>query len=266
MIAAIVQARMSSTRLPGKVLREILGKPMLWHLINRLKKSHLIEKIIVATSIKEIDRPILGVAQECGVEFFAGSEDDVLDRYYQAASKFCADPIIRITADCPLIDPKVIDKLINCYLKNKGNVDYGTICIPPTYPDGLDAEIFSFAALEKAWKEAKKQTEREYVTSYIWKNNRIFRQLNVACDEDLSHMRWTVDEEKDFLFVSEIYKGLYKSVDKVFYMQDILDFLKAHPEIAAINQGIGRNEGYIKSLRKEGADIEKEFLPWKRKA
>ena len=266
MVTTIIQARMSSTRFPGKVLREILGKPMLWHLLNRVKKSGLIKKIVVATSTKEIDQPILGIARDCGVESFAGSEEDVLDRYYQAAKKFFADPIVRITADCPLIDPQVSDKVIEYYLRNNGDIDYACNVAPPTYPDGLDTEVFSFAALEKAWKEAKKQTEREYVTSYIWKNKQIFRQLNVACAADLSHMRWTVDEEKDFLFVTEIYKGLGKSGDSVFYMEDILDFLKTRPEIAAINQGIGRNEGYIKSLRKEGVDIEKEFLPWKRNA
>jgi len=263
MVATIIQARMSSTRLAGKVLREILGKPMLWHLLSRLKKSVLIEKIIVATSTKEIDRPILEVAADCGVESFAGSEDDVLDRYYQAAKKFRADPVVRITADCPLIDPRISDKTIECFLRSRENVDYVANNIPPTYPDGLDTEVFSFAALEKAWLEARKPTEREYVTSYIWKNKQIFRQLNVVHSQDLSHLRWTVDEEKDFLFVTEVYKGLYTNRNKIFYMEDIIDFLKAHPEVAAINQGICRNEGYIRSLRKEGADIKKEFLPWK---
>lgn len=253
---------MSSTRLPGKVLREILGKPMLWHLINRVKRSKYIEKIIIATSLKEIDRPILQVAGSSAVDSFAGSEDDVLDRYYQAAKKFGADPVIRITADCPLIDPQVIDKAIEVYLKNKGAVDYVTVCIPPTYPDGLDTEVFSLVALEKAWKEAKKQTEREYVTSYIWKNNQFFRHLNVSNQNDLSYMRWTVDEERDFLFVLEVYKALYKSEEKIFYMNDIINFLEGHPEIAAINQGIGRNEGYLRSLRQEGADIGTEYLPW----
>lgn len=214
----------------------------------------------MATSTKEIDRLILEVTKKSGVESFAGSENDVLDRYYQAAKIFHADPIVRITADCPLIDPKVIDKVIEYYLENKGNVDY--VGTSPTYPDGLDTEIFSFAALEKTWKEAKKQTEREYVTSYIWKNKQIFRQADLVNKEDLSYMRWTVDEDKDFLFVTKIYEGLYKE-DKIFYMEDITNFLRDRPELMAINQGISRNEGYIKSLRKEGANIEKEFLPWK---
>ena len=262
MIVAIVQARMSSARLPGKVLKDILGKPMLWHLVNRLKKSAFIEKIVVATTTNEIDRLILEAAKNSGVESFAGSEDDVLDRYYQAAKIFHADPIVRITADCPLIDPKVTDCVIQCYLENKGNVDYVSTGVPPTYPDGLDTEVFSFAALEKAWREAGRKTEREYVTPYIWKNNKLFRQGNVANKEDLSYMRWTVDEDKDFLFVTQIYKGLYKGEDEIFYMGDIINFLIAHPELISINQGIRKNEGYLKSLQKEGVNIEKEFLPW----
>jgi len=262
MIAAIIQARMGSTRLPGKVLNNIAGKPMLWHLINRLQRSVFIEKIIVATTTNEIDCPILDVAEKSGVESFAGSEHDVLDRYYQAAKKFHADIIVRITADCPLIDPRVTDRVIQCYLENKGKVDYVSTGIPPTYPDGLDTEVFSFTALEKAWKEAKSQSEREYVTSYIWKNKQIFRLANVANEEDLSYMRWTVDEDRDFLFITEIYKGLYRGENEIFYMEDVVNFLKTYPKLMSINQGIKRNEGYIKSLKEEGVNIEKEFLPW----
>lgn len=262
MITAIIQARMGSTRFPEKVLNNILGKPMLWHLINRLKKSTLIERIIVATSTKEIDQAILKVAEQSGVEFFAGSEDDVLDRYYQAAKFFNADPIVRITADCPLIDPKVSDDVIQHYIENKERIDYVCNAAPPTYPDGLDTEIFSFAALEKTWKEAKKKSEREHLAMYMHKNKQLFRIENITNNEDLSYMRWTVDEEKDFLFVTEIYKGLYKGDNKIFYMDDIVDFLKVNPELMQINQGIKRNEGYIKSLEEEGSDIEKEFLTW----
>ena len=262
MITAIVQARMCSTRLPKKVLKDILGYPMLWHLVNRLKKSVLIKKIVVATTTKEVDRPILEVAKKSGVESFAGSEDDVLDRYYQAAKVFNADPIVRITADCPLIDPVLVDDALRYYIKNQGRTDYVTNAGPATYPDGLDTEVFSFDALEKAWKEAKTQSEREYVTPYIWKNKQIFRLASIINEEDLSYMRWTVDEEKDFLFVTEIYKRLYKGENEIFYMKDIVNFLKTHPELMSINQGIRRNEGYVRSLQKEGVNIEKEFLPW----
>ncbi len=256
MIVAIVQARMSSTRLPGKVLKDIMGKPMLWHLIRRLQKSASIQKIVVATSFKEVDRPILQVAQKCGADVYAGSEDDVLDRYYRASRLFQADPIVRITADCPLIDPHVIDSTVKYYIANKEKIDYVSNAAIPTYPDGLDTEVFSFAALEKAWKEASSGSDREYPTMYIFRNRDKFRVANAANKEDLSHLRWTVDEERDFLFVTEIYKKLQKKDDTIFYMEDIIRLLKTHPELAQINQGIKRNEGYIRSLKKEGIDVD----------
>ncbi len=263
MIVAIIQARMGSTRLQGKVLKDIVGKPMLWHLINRLKKSTLIERIVVATSTEDINRPICDLAKNSGVESFMGKEDDVLDRYYQAAKQFHADPIIRITADCPLVDPQVVDKAIQYYLDHKEEFDYVSNAMMPTYPDGLDTEVFSFTALKKAWDEARRQSEREYVTSYIWKNGQIFRLANVSHQEDLSFMRWTVDEDKDFLFVTEIYEGLYKNENEIFYMDNIVSFLEDHPELMRMNHGINRNEGYIKSLKEEGVNIEEEFIPWK---
>lgn len=263
LIGAIIQARMGSTRLPGKVLRNILDKPMLWHLIKRLQKSNLIEKILIATTRNEIDHAIIKVAQETGVDYFTGNENDVLDRYYQTAKEFHIDPVVRITADCPLIDPKVTDRTISYYVKNNGMVDYVSNAMPPTYPDGLDTEVFSFAALEKAWKDAKTQSEREYVTAYIWKNKQIFRVANVVNEDDLSYMRWTVDEDKDFLFVTEIYKGLYKNEGNIFYMEDIVNFVKTNPELLSINQGIKRNEGYIKSLQQESVNLEKELIPWR---
>ncbi|MBF0594167.1 MAG: glycosyltransferase family protein [Candidatus Omnitrophica bacterium] len=262
MITAIVQARMSSTRLPGKVLKDILGRPMLCHLIERLKRSRLIQKIVVATSVKQIDRPILEAAESCGAATFAGSEDDVLDRYYQAARFFQADPVVRITADCPLIDPRVTDQAIAYFLANREQIDYVCNAAPPTYPDGLDTEVFSFAALEKAWKLAAERTDREYPTMYIFRNRGIFRVANVANDRDVSHMRWTVDEPRDFEFVSRIYEALYEKSSGVFGMEDIIAYVKANPPFALINQGIKRNEGYINSLKKENLTIDKASLPW----
>lgn len=251
-VTCIVQARIGSTRLPGKVLKKILGRPMLWYQIDRLKQSKLIEQIVIATTRRKEDQQIVDFCKENAVDFYfyRGSAEDVLDRYYQAARKFKADPIVRITADCPLIDPKVSDKVIKYYLENSDKFDHVSNDGSPTYPDGLDTEIFSFAALEKAWREARKTSEREHVTPYIWNHPEIFRLGTVKNDVDLSYMRWTVDEERDLKFVREVYRNLYKE-GQIFYMEEILNLLKQQPSLLKINAGIIRNVGYIESLMKD---------------
>ncbi len=246
-VVAIVQARMGSTRLPGKVMREVLGKPLLWHLINRLRKSQFIDKIVIATTDKETNKPILKLIEELGVDGFAGSEDDVLDRYYQAAKKYNAEVVVRITADCPLIDPEVTDKIIEHYLKNRDKLDY--VHTGESFPDGLDTEVFSFTALETVWREARWLSEREHVTPYIKKSG-IFRTATVEYEDDLSQMRWVVDDEKDFQLVTEIYQNLYKE-GEIFHLKDILDFLGKRPELLELNKRTVRNEGYLKSLAKD---------------
>jgi len=248
MIAAIVQARMGSTRLPGKVKKEIVGKPILWHIIDRLKRAKLIDNIIVATTDKEIDKPILGLAKKLGIASYAGSEEDVLDRYYQTAKGFGVDVIVRITADCPLVDPHVVDKVIRRYLK--GDCDYAANTLKQTYPDGLDAEVFSYAALERAWEEARWASEREHVTPYIRKNPDKFRLANVENRVNLSRLRWSVDEKEDLEFVRQVYKHLYKQ-GQTFYMEDILKLLNKYPDLKRINQGIPSNEGHDKSIRED---------------
>lgn len=248
MIAAIVQARMGSSRLPGKVMKEILGKPLLWHLVSRLKKARLIDNIVIATSDKEADIPILRLAEKLGVDCYAGSEQDVLDRYYQTATEFGADVIVRITADCVLIDPHIVDKVIRRYLK--GDCDYVTNTLKWTYPDGLDLEVFSYAVLQKAWREANWVSEREHVTPYIRKNPDKFRLVNIESSVDLSRFRWSVDREEDLELVRQVYKHLYRE-GRVFYMEDILELLEKYPELEQINKGIVANEGYAKSLRED---------------
>lgn len=247
-VAAIVQARMGSTRLPGKVMKEIVGKPMLWHVIDRLKKAELIDSVIVATTNKEIDKSILQLAEDSGVAGYAGSEEDVLDRYYQAAKEFSVDTIVRITADCPLIDPKAVDKVIQRYLM--GDCDDAANTLKRTYPDGLDVEVFSFVALERAWKEARWASEREHVTPYIRKNPDKFRLANVENKVNLSHLRWSVDRREDLEFVRQVYKHLYQE-GQVFYMEDILELLEKYPDLKQVNQEIPINEGYAKSLRED---------------
>lgn len=248
-IIAIIQARMGSGRLPGKVLMDIAGKPLLEHVLDRVRLSRLIDKIIIATTTKERDQVILEMAQTWGMESYAGSEEDVLDRFYQAAKMYGADTIVRITPDNPFNDPEATDKVISHYLRNKDNLDYVSNRMKSTYPEGLDVEVFSFEALEKAWKEAKKPSEREHVTPYIWNHPDIFRLANVENDEDLSHLRWTVDTETDLQFTREIYARLYHG--QVFFMKDILALLRAEPELAQINQGTPRYEGYLRSLEQE---------------
>jgi spore coat polysaccharide biosynthesis protein SpsF len=235
-IVAIVQARMTSERLPGKVLMNILGKPVLWHVVTRLNGSKLIEKVVVATTTNETDIPIIRFCDEIGIGAYAGSEENVLDRYYKAASHFSATVIVRITADCPLIDPKIVDRVIQHYLENKNEFDYASTNHPTTFPDGLDTEVFSFEALEKAWKNAKKQYEREHVTPYIWDQPEKFRIGNVENDEDLSATeRWTLDYEEDLEFIRAIYTNLYKE-GKIFGMEDVLKLLKKKPELRDINK------------------------------
>ena len=248
-VAAIVQVRMGSTRLPKKVLNDIVGKPMLWHVINRVKKAKLIDEIIIATTIEDEDEIIAKWAKNNNLKCYRGSAEDVLDRYYQVAKKNKVDIIVRITSDDPLKDPEIIDKVIKFYLDNRINLDFVSNAIKPTYPEGLDVEVFSFNAFKRAWKEAKKKSEREHVTPYMRDHPDKFRLANIAKEgENLSHLRWTVDYPEDLEFTREVYKRLYKE-DKVFLMGDILDLLKKHPELSKINEGHIRYEGYLKSLR-----------------
>ena len=219
---------------------------MLWHLINRLKRSRLINKIVIATTMKDVEKPILELAEEMAIDSFTGSEEDVLDRYYQAAKRYNVNTIVRITADCPLIDPELTDRILGYYLENKGALDFAHNGL--SYPDGIvETEVFSFATLEKAWKEARLASEREHVTAYIWKNPDVFRIATVENDKDLSHIRLVVDDERDFQLVTEIFRNLYKE-GKIFHLKDILEFLDKKPELLELNKHTIRNEGYLKSL------------------
>ena len=259
-IIAILQARLGSTRLPGKSMAELNGKPLLWHVIQRLKKSKTINRIVVATTTNEADNKIAQFAKDEGVGYFQGSENDVLDRYYQAAKANGAskgDVIVRVTADCPLLDPEVVDNVVRKFVEaNETDEKYDYVCNtqPPTYPDGLDTEVFSFSILERAWKEAKLQSEREHVTPYIWKQPDKFRIFNVTNDEgeDLSEMRWTVDEPQDLEFIRMIYKLLgEKGKTHSFTRKDVLEAIEQNKKVTEINKGFGRNEGYEKSVRED---------------
>jgi len=250
----IIQARTGSQRLPGKVLRLIAGKPVLEHIIDRVRRARRIQEIIVATTILKEDLGIVSLCASKGVRVYCGSENDVLDRYYQAARLAQAKHIVRITGDCPLIDPKVIDKVIARY--ERSAADYSSNVLAHTFPDGQDVEVFSFKALGKAWKEARLLSEREHVTPYIWKNPRLFALSGIEHKKDLSDKRWTLDNPEDLRFISKIYKHLYKK-SPLFGMEDVLKLLKKHPEYEIINAKISRNEGYAKSLTND-TTIKKE--------
>lgn len=245
-VVAIIQARMSSTRLPGKVLKSVAGRPILWHVINRLGASRLIDDIVIATTTGREDDIIEEWCKLGGTNFSRGSLDDVLDRYYQAAKAFGAKTIVRITSDCPLIDPALVDRAIEMF--NQGGFDH--VSIDSSYPDGLDAEVFSFDALKKAQDEASLASEREHVTPYIWKNPQTFRLGKIKSDTDLSGMRWTVDDEKDLRLVTSIYEGI-NAGERVFHMEEVLEFLRKNPEVLKINSMTARNEGYAKSLKQD---------------
>lgn len=247
-VVAIIQARMSSSRLPGKVMMKIAGMPMLWHIIYRLKRADLIDDVAVATTDRETDAPVVKLVEDSGAGVYSGSEEDVLDRYYQAAKKFAADVVVRITADCPLIDPRVADRVVRRYLA--GDCDYAANTIRYTYPDGLDVEVFSYAVLEIAWREARWASEREHVTPYIRKKAARFRLASVENEVDLSSLRWSVDEKEDLEFVRQVYEHLYKK-GRVFYMEDVLELLGKYPDLKLINRNIVINEGYARSLNED---------------
>ena len=233
MRACIIQARMGSTRLPGKVLKKIKNKPLLSHIIDRIKISKKVNKIIVATTNKKKDNPIVNLCNKKDIDYFRGSEEDVLDRYYKSAKKYNLnkdDTIIRITADCPVVDPYIMDEVIDLF--EDENADYAWN--NRTYPDGLDVEVFSFGILKKAWKEAKTKYEREHVTPYIKENKEKFRQVCLEYKKNMSKYRWTVDEKKDLEVIKIIYDELYDK-DKIFTFKDICGLFNERPELIKIN-------------------------------
>tara|TARA_B110000003_G_C16498421_1_gene476407 strand:- start:154 stop:915 length:762 start_codon:yes stop_codon:yes gene_type:complete len=243
MILAILQARYSSSRLPKKVLRKILGKPMLLHQVERLQHSKMIDNLVVATSESRSDNVIEKMCLDNNIGLFRGSLDNVLDRFYQCARSYHPDYIVRLTGDCPLIDWQVVDKTIQYFFA--GGFDFVETSVK--FPDGLDVEIMSMSALERAWSGAMLPSEKEHVTQFIvnrpeYFHNGVFEPIN-----DLSHLRWTVDEPEDLDFVRKVYHSLYEK-NPLFVMKDILDLLDSEPELMSINNSFVRNEGLEKSL------------------
>ena len=235
-IGVITQVRMSSTRLPKKIMKLILGKPMLVLFLERLKRMGSVDEIIVATTTEKEDDIIVKTIKDYDdkIKVYRGSMDDVLDRYYKAAKTFGVDIVVRITSDCPLIDPKVSDTVIENFISE--DCDYCCNNISPrTYPHGLDTEVFSFKSLERAWKEAKEGTEREHVTPYIRGNPKKFQITEVKYRKIMGYLRWTVDYPEDFEFVKAIFERLYPT-NRNFGMEDILQLLQKEPELNEINK------------------------------
>ena len=236
-IVCIVQARVGSTRLPGKVLKKICEKTVLEHDINRLRQAKNIDEIVIATTTKKEDDAIVDEAKRLNVKYFRGSEQDVLSRYYYAAKENKADVVVRITSDCPLIDSNISDEIIDFYFKNIEKYDYVSNTIDRTYPRGLDTEVLSFKVLERAFKEATLERDKEHVTPYIWDNPEKFRLAQYKNDVDYSYLRWTLDTKEDYLLIKTVYKELYK-YKKNFGFNDVIELFDQKPNIRNINENI----------------------------
>ena len=260
-VIAIIQARMSSSRLPGKVLLDIAGEPMLARVVARASKATSLDQVLVATTTDASDDPVAACCDSMGISYTRGSLHDVLDRYYQAASQTRADIVVRITGDCPVIDPVLIDNCINALLK--GSFDFTCNRLPPpftrTYPIGLDTEVCTFAALEKAWNEATETFHREHVMPYLYEgvelkavsdgisegvSQRGFKIAQLHHDPDYGYMRWTVDTPEDLEFMRQIYRRFDGRDD--FSWRDVLDLIQREPELTAINSSVRHKTLYDK--------------------
>jgi spore coat polysaccharide biosynthesis protein SpsF len=239
-VVAITQARMGSTRLPGKILADLAGESMLVRHIQRLSKTSSLDEIVVATTDRALDDLVVSLCNEREWLCFRGSEQDTLDRFYRAAMWRDADLVIRTTADCPLIEPSIVEEVLKVLADGYQELDYVSNFVPErTYPRGLDVEAIKFAAIEMAWHEDQNPQTREHVTPYIYRNPTLFRIEGTANSEDLSHHRWTVDELKDLEFVRKVY-GFFGDTD--FDWNDVLSVLRDHPEWSDINKSVGQKE------------------------
>jgi spore coat polysaccharide biosynthesis protein SpsF len=234
-VVTIIQARMGSTRLPGKVLLDLDGKTVLARVVERVRRSRTTaSQVIVATTSGAGDNPVVEECHRLGVETFRGSEDDVLDRYYQAASRADAEVVVRICSDCPLIDPELIDRTVEQFLAS--SVDYASNALDRTYPRGLDVEVLTYKALERCWREAKLLYQRSHVTAYIYENPRLFGVLRVTGKVDHSGHRWTLDTLDDYQFMQAVYERI--SDQDHFSWRDVLELLGREPELAELNRHV----------------------------
>ncbi|WP_430790873.1 cytidylyltransferase domain-containing protein [Virgibacillus flavescens] len=240
-IVAIIQARMGSTRLPGKILKKVLDKPLLEYQIERVKRAKLVDEIVIATTTNESEQPIIDFCERHSISYYRGSEDDVLSRYYEAAKKINAEAIVRLTSDCPIIDPAVIDKIVMHYSNNYPSYDYISNTINRTYPRGYDTEIMSFEALEHAYQHATSKSEKEHVTPYIYQNASVFTVDQALHERDDSNYRFTVDTHEDFRLIEKILTTLYP-LKPAFEHEDIMELLQENKDWVQINAAINQKK------------------------
>ncbi len=248
-IVCIIQARMSSTRLPGKVLLPLAGQEVLAHVLDRLAVCETIDDVVVATSTQQSDDVLAQWCEIHGVQVFRGSLNDVLDRYYQCAVKARADAVVRITADCPALDPTIVDEVVRGFMSGSYDLFY----LGGEFPDGLDCAVFSFPALERAWRESTLKSEREHVGPYVVNHPEWFHLGSLQKFTGLAHHRWTLDEPRDLVFLRAIFERLQRLDCQPFLARDILELLEREPELLRANEGILRNEGLLKSIAADGA-------------
>ncbi len=258
-VVTVIQARTSSTRLPGKVLLPLFGDTLLARMIERVSLAKRIGKIVIATTTSEEDAQIVEWCQQNQIEVYQGSKSDLLDRHYQVAIKHKADVVVKIPSDCPLIDPGVIDNVIGFYLLNQNKFDYVSNLHPATFPDGNDVEVMSFAALEIAWENATATMELEHTTPYLWENPSQFRIGNVTwetgLDYSMSH-RWTIDYPEDYEFIKQVYERLYP-INPKFSLSDILQLLENEPTLKKINEkwvGVNWYRNHLHELKTVGKE------------
>jgi len=240
-VVIVNQARMTSTRLPKKVLKEVLGKPLLEYQIERLQRVKLADQIVIATTINDADQPIIDLCDRLSIHYYRGSEDDVLARYHGAAIAHQADVMVRVTSDCPVIDPQVIDQVIRFYVDAYPKYDYVSNCLGRTYPRGMDTEVFSFKSLDEAFHQATVQGDREHVTPFIHRQFDRYNLGQVNYFKNHSEHRWTVDTIEDFELIKRIIESLYPFKPE-FSLQDCLELLSQNPEWNMINQHIEQKQ------------------------
>lgn len=234
-IIGVIQARMNSKRLPGKVLSKICGKPLIYHIYERLEKISEISDIVIATTNRESDKPLRDFAKSKKIPYYAGKVNDITDRLYKTGKKFNGDIIVKINADCPLIDVKLVSDGLKKFCESKKKPDLVTNCVIETYPEGMQYGIFNFETISKIWTNVKNPFWREYIFRYIIENKSKFKVISMENSKNLSSMRWTVDYPEDLKFVKKVYEKLY-SKNQFFSMNDVLEIIRKYPELEKINQ------------------------------
>lgn len=249
-IYAIIQARMGSSRLPGKVLKPVLGRPLLSHMLRRMRAAQSLTGLVVATTTAPEDDKIVHLCHSESVDCYRGSERDVLDRYYQSAKSVGAKVVVRLTSDCPAMDPAVVDQVVECFLE--GDFDYvsNVVPLPSTWPDGQDVEVFPFTILERAWREAVKPSEREHVTFYMWMQPETFRIHRIEHEPDWSKFRLTVDYPEDFQLLKAVFEALHPR-EEMFTLPDIIAYLESHPKVRRLNSSMVRNAGWQSAFEED---------------